>query len=783
LANNEALIIPDAELTAQMLKTADDKVVEITLPFQGGMDRVHQTTLIPNGGFSYVQNFRPRRPGFVQRKGCAKLNTTGDGSNGVLSLNQFSKGKKSEIHTYAQMSDGDVIEFTNNPPTVTTGVLGSSVYSTEDSSKLVPASWANINEQLVFCDGAGSPRIYSGLQSHISSCIVYKGSGTIPTIPLMGEDYSLQVRDGKSTTYAVLSNLSTIAAYDAVFVRTNTPADALSFIMSSVNTSGAVAQIHYWNGSWSAVSDFVDGTADGGATLSQAGTMTWTMTTDHIPHYMFGSSGYWLRISLASGVLDTEVLVSSVTYESDWGAAQNVWDGVPISALEAYLYTHSTTNYVFYSAQEIEVGGMTSSDKLYFNFPFKVSAIYYDISSTSNTVAAAMTLKYWNGSSFGALSGVADGTTNDSQTLAVPGWVTFTRPTDEQKTMFQSSQYYSYWYELTVNATITAGMTISIQGMPYNDINEFGDFQSCHAWKGRISYAVSELPGYICISGKNQPMVLNGDDYAIQEVGDGRTNKVVSQRNFKNELIVWQEERGRDGGCLTLIEGYSPETYGKLILSTRYGTFSSKSTCVCEDVPIWTMTSYKKDNLVSDPGTKTIAFFLSHYGFCATDGQEVIIASSGKIQNHFDQNIIGDCIRRGYESQMWVDYDSLCQVVRIGLVTGPSATVCNTFLVYDILTGEFYYDSLGYPLSAHCEVEASSGNSPILQIGGGAADGTIYQLNTGTADVATAIDSYATMEFDGKGKILRIQELILRATGTCTITPYEDGAAKTPITI
>jgi len=59
------------------------------------------------------------------------------------------------------------------------------------------------------------------------------------------------------------------------------------------------------------------------------------------------------------------------------------------------------------------------------------------------------------------------------------------------------------------------------------------------------------------------------------------------------------------------------------------------------------------------------------------------------------------------------------------------------------------------------EVEAASGNFPILQYGGGTIDGTVYQLNYGTNDVATEIDSYITLEFGGMGEFLYLRELLI----------------------
>ena len=240
-------------------------------------------------------------------------------------------------------------------------------------------------------------------------------------------------------------------------------------------------------------------------------------------------------------------------------------------------------------------------------------------------------------------------------------------------------------------------------------------------------------------------------------------------KQFHNELMVWQEERGKEGGCLTLFEGYSPTTFGKLVLSTRIGTFSAKSAVVIDGVLTSTATEEK---------IKTLAFFISHYGICASDGKTVTIISDD-IQNYFDPTDTTNCIRRGYEKDMWLEYDSAYNVLRIGLVTGSTATTANTFLVFDLIDKTWAFDTLGQNLSCMTEVEAASGNIPILQYGGGTDDGAVYRLNTGTDDVdigdaTTAIDGYTTLEFGGFGEMITLRELLSRfkvqSAGNCSLT-------------
>jgi hypothetical protein len=107
-------------------------------------------------------------------------------------------------------------------------------------------------------------------------------------------------------------------------------------------------------------------------------------------------------------------------------------------------------------------------------------------------------------------------------------------------------------------------------------------------------YVFDKIPNWIVVSAKNQPMVLNGDDSTILEAGDGRSNKIVCMKKFHNEFMCWQEEKGVEGGCLTLFEGYSPLTFGKLVLSSSVGTFNAHSAVVVDGV----LTSTRTDEII-----------------------------------------------------------------------------------------------------------------------------------------------------------------------------------------
>jgi hypothetical protein len=289
-------------------------------------------------------------------------------------------------------------------------------------------------------------------------------------------------------------------------------------------------------------------------------------------------------------------------------------------------------------------------------------------------------------------------------------------------------------------------------------------------WKDRACYSFDRWGQYIYVAAKDAPLVLNGQDFGILKAGDGRANRIVGMKKFHNELMVWQEELGVEGGCVTLFEGYSPATFGKLVLSSKIGSFNAQSMTVVDGV----MTATATEETI-----KTLAFFLSRYGVCACDGMTISITSDD-IQNYFDPTK-PECIRYGYEKEMWLEHDPAYNVIRIGLVSGDTATVCNVFPVLDLVTKTWSFDTPAQALSCMTSVEAGSGQSPIVAVGGG-MDGYIFQLNYGTADVTVAIRALIEIVVNYKALVVNIHEILLRmaaqVTGSMMLSAYENERLK-----
>lgn len=730
--------------------------------FQGGCDTRREKTVLPMGAYSMVQNMRSRYPGMKKRPGMIRLHPNNEGSNQVMTLFQMSKGGISERHTFAQMSDGKVYEADNDPPTVSDTDFGDSVYT--GTSGQVPASWSMMRDCLIFSNGADQHQLYAGSEYPITAFVVCKESGAIPLLPTKGADYTVEATDGDSATEIVLDALGDLGTdYDCIFICTQLKSSAFNFTFSIPNADAdAIVKVNYWNGTWAAATVSSDTTMTGIYSFAQDGKVSINETADEIPTYMYGVSGYWYQVYLgAGGDLSATCRATSCTYDTRWQALENVWDGVPLAATEAQFYDQSQSAYMTYPYAAVTLGGMTTSDKCYISSPWPLTGFYIDVGETPNVNSASVDhVYYWNGTAFAEVSGRVDGTSGATKT----GWITFDREA-AFKTQFNNTQYYAYWYYFTVSATLSADAAVSIYTMPYFDINEIGRAGVCNGvWKDRAVYTFGKEGNYLYVSAANRPNVLNGSDTTVLQAGDGRKNNVVAVRKFYNELMVWQEEKGTNGGCLTLFEGYSPATFAKLVLSNQIGTFNSKSVAVV-------------DGVHTEQGAKTIAYFLSHQGVMACDGTTVYRISD-KIGNYFDPDE-DECIRRGYESQMWLEHDQRYNIIRCGLVSGSDATVPNVFPVYDIQSREWSFDSLPHPLSCMANVESEEDANTILQIGGGTGDGYIYLLNYGLNDVDDAVDAYVTMELDHQGFVMHLTKAILRTKsqdgGTCQIDVYEDG--------
>lgn len=820
-----------------------------TIPFKGGIDEVHsKTNLDPVGslgnisyGIPQAQNVRPLRDEFEQRKGMAKhSSTTAHSTKNVSTLYCHSKGEQDEIALFAQMGDGSVEKATDNPPATTTGNFGSSVLPARSGAS--PGSFANFKDYMVYADGAGQAQIYTGSNQKCSLFNVYKGT-VMPDIPTEGADFTPEVTDGQTTTFAELDSLSTLANFDALFIGFETPVNKITFTISEANGNASVATLAYRkdDSSWADSSD-TDGTISGGASMGQTGSFTWTLPTDEVPHYAFGKSLFIYRI-VFSVALDAQVEVTAVTGENTAGFQdiQNLWDGKLVEGVAAFVEDSSASTFYQYSSQAIKAGtvvGAASHDYIYFGSQDPIIGFYLNVEKTPNTTATTTIdeLATWTGAAFTALSSLEDGTNGGAQN----GFVTAARNSSIRQRTFRHWDDL-YWYRVRFDKTLSgsarSGLVWKIHTLPYFDINKthFPIAQAVTRWEDQLVYSFANSP-FVFLTDKEAPMVLNGDNAKKIRCGDGRNNLVIAIRHwFGAFCLAWQQEKGGEGGTTTLIERGNNDALSKLVLDDKVGILNAKCVTVVSSVNYADITP-------ENPIQKT-AYWLSSYGFHKTNGDGVKNISGG-IANRFDPEK-SNSIRRGFEKEHFLGYDSAKQVNLIGLVVnaenavnaGPAvdrgggvvgipvtghtarvntritfdgttnydneyivrsdstvdeiritetynaetlggtetlnATGPNKWFVHDPLTDWITEDLWGYGISCMAEVEAASGNLPILQYAG-CEDGFVRHINTGNQDDGIDINSDIVIDIDGHGHKVILEEDVLiceaQASGDITRT-------------
>lgn len=741
--------------------------------FTGGCFTAIAPELLPSGSFSYIQNMRLQYPGYQTRPGYAKSHATNDATSKTLNMYQFNKGKVSESSLFVQQSSGNLVQASFTPPATSNSTLGTTVFQSASAANQIPASFNNINDYMIYSEGTSQHQIYPGSNQAISKFVVVKAAATIPAIPNIGIDYTNAINDMQASTVAVLSSLNTLANYHCVYIGVDAIPNAFNFTMASNNANAATGTIAYYasNYTWVDAASQSDGTANSGATLGKSGTISFTAPSNAITKYMFGVNKYWFRF-VTSATLSANVTVSSVTYNGGLSSIINMWDGVLIDSPEVRVVSGGKT--YNYSGLSVSASNLAANSTITFCTSDPAELLYLDPQATPNTTANTTlnSLTYYDGANFTSVGTYTDYSTG----LSTAGFVTLPRisVTPQQ---YGESQYYAYWYQMTFDQAISANVSFNIKSAPYFNITDLGAVGTVsQVWKDRVAYSFTYQPSYLYISAKYTPQVLNGIDYGLMQAGDGRPNKITAMRKFYNELMVWQEETGVDGGCVTIIQGYSPGTYGKLLVSSKLGSFNNKSVDVIDGIEFGTETERK---------LQTMAYFISRTGVFSCDGITCTDISI-PIKNYFDPTK-SECLRVGYEKEHWLKYDSSCQCIRIGLVTGSSATVPNIFPVYNVIDKSWTFDKRADAISCLTEVSSGSGTAPVLQMSGSSSAGYIYRENTANIDVATAIDAHAIQEIDANGYDIEMREMAYRvkaqSAGNCAISISSSNQARTSYSI
>jgi len=550
-------------------------------PLAGSYDGITPPTLLPVGAISDGLNVRKigERGGWKPRKGCTVHNTTALGVEDMLSLHEYTHPRNDDYHFLGQYN-GNLYDATNDPPASGT-TFGSSIVSGLSTS--VPGFSTMVGETFFYADGSGPPVAYGGTGPLCSGFLTVEDATSANYI-----DYTREVTDERSETHAILFT----AAAGRYYVCSPEIASAITLDIGTVNGNAVTAVVKSWQaGAWASRTGdaaWDDGTASGGVTHAQDGTITWTRQSSDTMRVLGGIMGYWYEVTTSGAISANATIIScKVVYAAT--ELSNKWNGVHEYPAAVRFYDHSATEYVDNSgkvtnestSQYMQLGEMQTDDFIYVKgieplggFGFAMVADY------TQTIAAHVdSIEVWTGVGWTAGAGIVDGTLDvaGDSSFAQTGiiWFNAAAVTAKRRT-FDWDSVPGYWYRIGINAAFTDTdirvfmMSTTMFPAALSAVDGVIEF------KNRLFiWGDPEYPNRLHYSANGRPDCFSGGDSGYTEAF-GNMEPITCARRFHNELLVWKEN------SVWLLEGYSPQTFGKLLLADTIGLASPKSAQVVE---------------------------------------------------------------------------------------------------------------------------------------------------------------------------------------------------------
>ena len=676
------------------------------------------------------------------REGYTEYNGTATGATEAITAITMFDDVKGTYRPVIQA--GGHIHFGNNAFPSTGTFLGDLLVETVGAK---PAKFDNMWNTLVMTNEVDVPQIWEGMYGRCGGLKITKDIGVTYI------DATAKVVDLTTTTYASLGALDTVANGDWLLIGSRVPTiTGFRFeVNANVNTATVTMTVEKLaSGSWTSVTVGVDDTqATAGKTLSQSGNVTFTAATTELASYD-GMVRYWWRVGF-SAALSATVQLTGLYTMYDMQALPNIWSGEFIRPVGVKTTTDTSvtikdqTQYATDGTLSTKalVGGMTvTTGAIYIQAGNKFNRIRVTMDRTNfNTNAVTMTAQYWNGVAWAALT-ISDGTSANSKTLAQSGTITFTPPADWQKNKLGVDIDISYQVQLLVGAALSADVDIAeVEIADYPEA--LGVHKYCLFHKNRL-WLANRVDGvnYLFFSAEFLPDVHNGPDAGYIGIPSGEPITAISR--FFNELFVTTANE------IYIIEGYSPQTFGLLKISTGgVGCVSHKS-CVAVGKYI---------------------YFLHSTGFYRFDGLGVVLVSK-KVSPLFDPNDSTNFLNPARYEYVEGRYNRLYNQVEWTISRGSTQTTNNLVVVFniDLETWDSPYD---IPMASLVSVIDST-NQEFLYHGGYV--GKVYRDFNGTTDNGVAISSYFTSRayFDREavGYLLAFRgiQLLLEAQSANSLT-------------
>jgi hypothetical protein len=739
--------VPEANI--RLPEVPDNRWVDTQFNFNGQWMPDVDGALIGPNNYQEIENLRYKDAGLEGVNGYHRVNTTPIGTYTDMTIGHQLKAEGQTISSYVMChmvnpansqgrvylntqdagSDGD---FDTSRALDTSGNAYWEDNSTGLQGRFSDAPQGNI----VYCNSEESV-IFGGDEQRLASAfLVDSGAETNPI------DYTDELNNNLDDADNRMAFVN--GSKDTVLLFTTRPIKSINVTLQAAASVGNALTLKTWTGSSYAATAITDNT--NGLRVDGTVVITTHSKANAVPKHYQELFLYSYELDTAAG---TDAVLSRISVNFAMQTMGDVWDGVYRQPIQfqfednaAAVVTYDYTLQVNESSDvNLPVGGlldgMTATDYVYIMFEDQMSAIRFTmLGDLVNTGTAVITLWYWDGSAWGAVTNGTDGTKAGAVSFAQTGTFSWSTPSDEKPQTAYGS--FGYMYRITVTGAMsgskggTAETLVDVcTGIPaQNDVQPF-DFSALYGSRLMLcSFSQGEQRNRMDYTVANAPDVLNGfdsSDAGRQSLFFGNNDSLIAATQLYNRfganvfsmLLVLKRSE------VYILVGSTPEDFTIYPVAKTIGCVAPMSLATAE--------------VGIDLGqglTRNVAMWLSHSGPMMFDG--AVLTPIPGIRSYFDPEdaryIDFDLVK---DAKGWIDPNFKEYNL---LIPSGSAAANNVWLVYDLIRRKWYTKKTGNASFPQTGFEISSPSTGQKYTYGGIAGGLLMHLESGT----TWDDSAAT---------------------------------------
>jgi len=493
------------------------------------------------------------------------------------------------------------------------------------------------------------------------------------------------------------------------------PLQGVKIYLSSVNSkSGATMTVKEWNGAiWSSLS-----VTDNTTGLKASGTVTWTSTVaSSKTKFIEGRLLYWYQFYLDSGSAE----IYQVTVDAPFQSVKDIWDGI-YRVAASFRWDDSGTEYdktLDVAAQTppgvaaadsytADIGGLDGSDAIYIGFEERMCgirvALFEGETGKVNSNAATLSVYYWDGNDWSAVSGVVDGTldSGSTKTLTRTGVLSWTSRDNGQEFQRDMNNLQLYYYKIVPSGALSADVLVDlIQGIPAQRIVD-ADMVFPFQFQGRAMLAKEN---YLAYSAAHAPDVWNGEDSSNGSAGEiyvGEADPLTGAIQIYNRFgsSIYNTAILAKKTKTYLLNGSGPDDWSLYTISENIGC----------PAPL-TLATAELGYDMAQEAVRNIVIWLSDSGPVIFDGGILVHIKQG-VSCYFDPDD-SRCIEMDNIANAvgWVD--TLHNEYNLCIPSGDTQYYNNVWLVYDLARKKWfkkYCGSYVYSPQAAVPVQDAYGN-------------------------------------------------------------------------